>query len=166
MVHCRRTGEISCLEEDIGLLPLIPAVASGRAFRDSSRPNVRVVAKGRVLKASLADAVGFRPAPDFAIGRRGGAKANGGGGGSMALLNFPLFRSSGEGSGGESATVNVIDELNDWSTSAGKSTSVLVGEGPGETLGDRDGECSWLIVNDSTSGEDEKAAILFGSTKR
>lgn len=76
-------------------------------------------------------------------------------------MELPSFApSSGDGSGGESAAANVMEELKDWSTSAGKSTSVWVGEGAGDTLGDRDGEWSWLIVNDSTSGEDEKAAIL------
>lgn len=77
----------------------------------------------------------------------------------MALLNIPSERPLGEGIGGESAIEKVIDELKDWSTSIGKSTSVFVGEGTGDKLGDSDGESKRFRVNDSTSGDDEKAAI-------
>lgn len=47
---------------------------------------------------------------------------------------------------------NDIDELNDWSTSIGKSISVRVGEGAGEE--------KRVDGKDSTSGEEEKQSML------
>jgi hypothetical protein len=52
---------------------------------------------------------------------------------------------------GELSVENVMDELNDWSTSSGRAVSVMVGEGGGEPN---------LDGKDSMRGEEEKASML------
>lgn len=62
----------------------------------------------------------------------------------------------GEGAGGESLVESVMDELKDWSTSMGKSTSVRAGDAAGE----RSGESNRPGGNVSVNGDEENASIV------
>lgn len=63
----------------------------------------------------------------------------------------------GEGAGGESHAEKDMDELNDSSTSAGRSISVRVGESAGESSG----ELKRLMENESMRGEERAASSIM-----
>lgn len=84
---------------------------------------------------------------------------------STLILDLPRCM-EGEGAGGESHAENDMDELKDSSTSAGRSISVRVGDGAGESSG----ELRRLSENVSMRGEERAAsssiiimpAMVFG----
>lgn len=63
----------------------------------------------------------------------------------------------GDGAGGESQVEKDMDELNDSSTSAGRSISVRVGDNAGESSG----ELRRLMGNVSMRGEERAASIML-----
>lgn len=178
---CKRTGDTGRLASGTTaggnnlLLPFIVIIwllgpDRRLVLSDSSRPNVRLgpSGRGRAPRVSPSRTLPRAEYDKDIMSARRGARRRGVGEWRRRWVDGLPRCMLGDGAGGESVTENDMDELNDWSTSAGKSTSVRVGDAAGEIAG----ESNLPQGKDSVKGEDEKASIFAllslgdGKTKR